>query len=73
MFNLKKKGKFLTAITTTLTMIAIKSQCFATEGSSTIGTAEVKTATENIKNVIINIAMPLRWSFNICKCSSCCT
>jgi len=73
MFNLKKKGKFLTTLGTTLTLMAIKSQCFATESSSTIGTAEVKTATENIKSVITSIAMPLRWSFNICKCSSCST
>ena len=29
------------------------------------------TATENIKRVITSIAMPLRWSFNFCKCCSC--
>jgi len=70
MFKLKRKGKILTTIGTTLTMIAIKSQCYATEGSS-IGTAEVTEATENIKRVITSIAMPLRWSFNICKYSCC--
>lgn len=65
----KKKilAKFAT-IGTTLTLIAIKSNiCFA-EG---IGTAEVNTATENIKRVITSIAMPLRWCFDFCKyCSS---
>ena len=71
MFNLNKKRKFLTTICTTLTMIAIKSQCFATDGSGSIGTAEVTTATENIKRVITSIAMPLRWCSNFCKCSSC--
>ena len=35
---------------------------FAAEtGNSGIGTAEVQTATENIKRVITSIAMPLRW------------
>ena len=58
MFKFKKKGKFLTSIGTTLTMLAIQTQCFATE-SSTIGTAEVTQATENIKRVITSIAMPL--------------
>ena len=71
MCNLNKKRKFLTTIGTTLTMIAIKSQCFATDGSGSIGTAEVTTATENIKRVITSIAMPLRWCSNFCKCSSC--
>ena len=52
----------LTAIGTTLTLIAIKSNmCFATttDATSGIGTAEVKTATENIERVITSIAMPL--------------
>lgn len=54
----KKKilTKFVT-IGTTFTLIAIKSNiCFAEGG---IGTAEVQTATENIKRVITSIAMPL--------------
>jgi len=71
MFKFKKKGKFLTSIGTTLTMLAIQTQCFATE-SSTIGTAEVTQATENIKRVITSIAMPLRWCSYLCKCRSCC-
>ena len=70
--KLKKKGKILTGVLSTLTMIAINAQCYATD-SSTIGTAEVTEATENIKRVITSIAMPLRRCFDICKCSSCCT
>ena len=31
-----------------------------------IGTQEVTAATENIKRVIVSIAMPLRWSSYIC-------
>lgn len=47
----------LSTIGTTITLIAIKSNiCFA----ESIGTAEVETATENIKRVITSIAMPLR-------------
>lgn len=65
MKNLKKKGKILSSIGTALTTIAINSQVFAVEGSS-IGTAEVTAATENIKRVITSIAMPLRRSFNFC-------
>lgn len=70
MFNFKKKWEFLTSIGTTLTMLAIQTQCFATE-SSTIGTAEVTQATESIKRVITSIAMPLRWRSYFCKCCSC--
>ncbi|MDO5555211.1 MAG: hypothetical protein Q4G09_00725 [Clostridia bacterium] len=69
---MKKKGKILTTITTGITLLAIKTQVFATDGS-TIGTAEVTTATENIKRVITSIAMPLGRSSNFCKCSSCCS
>ena len=50
----------LSAIGTTLTLIAIKSNvCLAADSSSGIGTAEVTAATENIKRVITSIAMPL--------------
>lgn len=46
----------VSALITTITLIAIKSNvCFA-EG---IGTAEVQAATDNIKRVITSIAMPL--------------
>lgn len=63
------KGKIVTTVVTALTLLAIKSQSYATSGS--IGTAEVTTATENIKRVITSIAMPLGRCFNFCKyCSS---
>lgn len=56
----KKKNQILTKLSTigtTITLIAIKSNiCFA----ESIGTAEVETATQNIKRVITSIAMPLR-------------
>lgn len=68
----QKKKKIITKLSTigtTITLLAIKSSvCFAEGG---IGTAEVQTATENIKRVITSIAMPLRRNFNFCKyCSS---
>lgn len=51
-------SKKLSAVTSIITLIAINSNiCFAESG---IGTAEVQTATENIKRVITSIAMPLR-------------
>ena len=43
-----------------LTLFAIKTNMvFAAEGGTTIGTAEVTQATDNIKRVITSIAMPL--------------
>ena len=51
--NLKTK---ITTILTTLSLILIKSNLAFAEG---IGTAEVQTATDNIKRVITSIAMPL--------------
>lgn len=58
--NLSKRKKQiitkLSTIGTMLSLFAIQSNmCFAT----TIGTAEVQTATDNIKRVITSIAMPL--------------
>lgn len=61
----------LKTIGTIITLFTIKANMvFATE-SSGIGTAEVQTATENIKRVITSIAMPLRWCSYLCKCCSC--
>lgn len=68
-----KKSKIKTklgAIGTTLFLTAMQGQTvFGTEGG--IGTAEVKTATENIQRVITSIAMPLGRSSYFCKCSYC--
>ena len=52
-----KITKKISTIGTAITLIAINSKaCLAAEG---IGTAEVTTATDNIKRVITSIAMPL--------------
>lgn len=62
----KKKKKLipkLSSIGTTITLLLIQcNQCLA----ESIGTAEVQTATDNIKRVITSIAMPLGRSFNLC-------
>lgn len=73
-FRKKKFLNKLSAIGTTITLFAIKANMvFAAEtGNSGIGTAEVQTATENIKRVITSIAMPLRGGSNFCKCCDCC-
>ena len=53
----KKITQKLSTIGTAITLFAIKCNvCFAEDG---IGTAEVRTATENIKRVITSVAMPL--------------
>lgn len=65
--NLQKvKKKIITKLSTIgtiLTLIAIKSNIVL---ATSIGTAQVKTATDNIERVITSIAMPLRWYFNFC-------
>ena len=60
----KKILERLTTIGTTLSLIAMNTNYCLASGS--IGTAEVTTATESIKRVIVSIAMPLRWRFNLC-------
>jgi hypothetical protein len=56
----KRKKQMITKLSTigtSLTLLAIQGNvCFAESG---IGTAEVQTATDNIKRVITSIAMPL--------------
>ena len=56
----KRKNKIAQKLSTmgaTITLFLIKcNMCLAEDG---IGTAEVKTATENIKRVITSVAMPL--------------
>ena len=51
----KNKGIIFGVLLTTL--VTISNVCFAS--SSSIGTAEVQTATDNIQRVITSIAMPL--------------
>lgn len=60
LINKIKKWSVMTA--STLLLLAINNKVYA----SGIGTAEVQTATENIKRVITSIAMPLRWSSYFC-------
>ncbi len=52
-----------------VTLMMMQSQVFAT---GSISTAEVTQATENIKNAVIKLAMPIRRNFSICKyCYNC--
>lgn len=51
------------------TLLLLPTRVFA-EGS--ISTAEVNQATENIKNAVIKLAMPIRRNFSVCKyCNHC--
>lgn len=47
-----------------MTLLLLQNKVFANEGS--ISTAEVNQATENIKNAVIKLAMPIRRNFSIC-------
>ena len=53
---MKNKLK-LTVITSSILSFILKLNCYAT--SATIGTQEVETATQNIKDAVIKIAMPI--------------
>lgn len=45
-------------------LILLQTKVFA---SGSINTAEVNQATENIKNAVIKLAMPIRRNFSFCK------
>ena len=52
------------------TLMMMQSKVFAAQGS--IGTAEVNQATENVKNAIIKLAMPIRRNSGVCEyCYNC--
>ena len=71
----KRKNKILkklSTIGTTIYLTAIKcNMCLAADGNGSVGAADVRTATENIKRVIVSIAMPLGRCTYFCKC--CCS
>ena len=62
--NDSKLLKRVSAIWTTIFRSMINAKIVLATGG--IGTQEVTAATENIKRVIVSIAMPLRWSSYIC-------
>lgn len=69
--NVKRNFKKLKSRIWTIPVILMmmQSQVFA---SGSISTAEVTQATENIKNAVIKLAMPIRRNFSICKyCNYC--
>lgn len=53
----------ITLFSTPIILSLMKVKVFA---ESSINTAEVKTATENIKNAVVKLAMPIRKYFNVC-------
>ena len=61
--SLNIRNKSRRVIPTTLMLLPTK--VFAAQGS--ISTAEVDQATENIKNAVIKLAMPIRRNFSICE------
>ena len=59
--------RVFTLLAIILVLLTNVNAVLATESGTTgIGTAEVEAATNNIQRVITSIAMPLRWSFNLC-------
>lgn len=62
--NLKKiKDKLkLTSLVTIASVMFLNLKTYA---ASTIGTQEVETATQNIKNAVVKLAMPIRFCINV--------
>ena len=62
--NIKNKLKKikLTSLITGISIMLMNIRCYAT----TIGLQEVETATQNVKNAVIKLAMPVRFCFNVC-------
>ncbi len=52
----------LTSLVTSASVMLINLRTYAT----TIGTQEVETATQNVKDAVIKLAMPVRICFNVC-------
>lgn len=69
--NLSKiKSKITLATLTTPALISLMK--IKTYVAATIGTHEVETATDNIKNAVIKVAMPVRKCAYVCKyCINC--
>ena len=54
------------------TLMMLPTKAFATNSQGSISIAEVNQATENIKNAVIKLAMPIRRNFSFCKyCNYC--
>lgn len=60
---LKNKLK-LSTLTVPLMVMLMNIKTYA---ASTIGTQEVETATQNIRDAVIKLAMPVRKCTNVCK------
>ena len=62
-----KKSKLnklkLTSIVTTASVMLMNLKTYA---ATTIGTQEVETATQNVKDAVIKLAMPVRFCSNVC-------
>ncbi len=62
-----KKSKLnklkLTSLVTTASVMLMNLKTYA---ATTIGTQEVETATQNVKDAVIKLAMPVRFCSNVC-------
>ena len=67
-FNIKNKLK-ISSIMSALILSVINVKTYA---ATTIGTQEVETATQNIRDAVIKLSMPIRKCINVCKhCNYC--
>lgn len=62
MKKLKSKLRKITVLLTTVMTILMNATSYAT----TIGVQEVEVATQNVKDAVIKLAMPVRICLNVC-------
>lgn len=62
MKKLKSKLRKITVLLTTVMTILMNATSYAT----TIGVQEVEVATQNVKDAVIKLAMPVRLCVNVC-------
>ena len=65
--KLKKIKLKLATMASTFYLFLINTKIYA---ATTIGTQEVETATQNIKDAVIKLAMPVRFSSHVCEYSN---
>lgn len=67
--KLIRKTRILPTIMTSIFMTLINTKSVL---ATTIGTQEVETATQNIKDAVVKLAMPIRNGSYVCKyCNHC--
>ena len=63
--KVKNKKSKLNKLTSLVTPASVMLMNIKTYAATTIGTQEVETATQNVKDAVIKLAMPVRFCINV--------